>query len=272
MSTLEVTHDQVFWDDRQLAALRSLGLENTPKPDLALFLAYCQKTGLDPFSRQIYCIGRGGRWTIQASIDGLRIVAQRSGEYAGQTPPMWCGSDGVWVDVWLSDQAPSAAKIGVYRQGFSEALMAVATYDSYAARNKDGNPQGLWKQMPDVMLAKVAEALALRKAFPNDLSGIYSSEEMDQADVKVTAQKVEQAVNVVKEIASKKIDVPTDTEIVQATAVIHGVYALETPTKDQLKEWWDKADGLGILDVVVDGEMVRQVITDALIDVEEIAS
>lgn len=187
-NALAVSTDQTTWGQNQLAALRQLGLEQASTGDLALFLHYAQRTGLDPFSRQIYMIGRwsqgGTKYTIQSSIDGLRIIAQRSGEYAGQTQPMWCGADGAWTDVWLKSEPPVAAKIGVYRAGFVEPLYAVARLESYMPKTKDGKPSGLWGTMPDVMLAKVAESLALRKAFPNDLSGIYTSEEMEQADVK----------------------------------------------------------------------------------------
>jgi phage recombination protein Bet len=186
MSTaLVVSQDQKTWDKEQIAALRQIGLEGASEGDLALFLHYAQRTGLDPFSRQIYMIGRNSKgttkYTIQSSIDGLRIIAQRSGEYAGQTAPMWCGPDGDWKDVWLDSKPPVAAKIGVYRKGFTEALWAVARLDSYAPKYQ-GKLSGLWVTMPDVMLAKVAESLALRKAFPNDLSGIYTTEEMAQAD------------------------------------------------------------------------------------------
>jgi len=193
-NALAVAPDQKYWDDTQLAALRQIGLSDAPAGDLALFLHYAQRTGLDPFSRQIYMIGRydsrsgGNKYTIQSSIDGLRIIAQRSGEYAGQTQPLWCGPDGEWRDVWLEVQPPTAAKIGVYRQGFVEPLYAVATTASYMPQGKDGKPMGLWSKMPDVMLAKVAEALALRKAFPNDMSGLYSDDEMSQADAKVVPQ------------------------------------------------------------------------------------
>jgi phage recombination protein Bet len=271
MTALVVQSDQAFWDDKQLAALKTLGLEQASKPDLAVFLAYCQKTGLDPFARQIYMIGRGGRFTIQASIDGLRIVAQRSGEYAGQTQPMWCGPDGAWTDVWLQSTPPSAAKVGVYRQGFSEPLIAVARLDSYAPTKNDGSLMGLWAKMPDVMLAKVAEALALRKAFPNDLSGIYSSEEMEQADSKAPIVK---AATLAKEKASKPVveAAPTEEQIEKAKAIIDAVYSIDSPTREDLKGWWDQADKHGLLDVVVNDEVVRQVITDALIDVEEVAS
>jgi phage recombination protein Bet len=174
-SALAVNSDQNFWDEQQLAALKQIGLTNAPKPELAVFLHYCQRTGLDPFARQIYMIERGGRYTIQSSIDGLRIVAQRSNEYAGQAGPFWCGADGVWTDVWLQTTPPTAAKVGVMRKGFTEVLWAVAKFESYNANSP------IWKKMPDLMIAKCAEALALRKAFPNDLSGIYTAEEMEQA-------------------------------------------------------------------------------------------
>jgi len=176
-ATLAVSNEQSWWNDQQAAALKQIGLANAPKAELAVFLHYAQRTGLDPFARQIYMIERGGRYTIQASIDGLRIVAQRSGEYAGQVGPFWCGEDGVWTDVWLEKTPPLAAKVGVMRIGFNEPLWGVAKFDSYNANSP------IWKKMPDTMIAKCAEALALRKAFPNDLSGIYTSEEMEQAEV-----------------------------------------------------------------------------------------
>lgn len=178
-TALAVSTDQEMWDDKQLAALKQLGLANAPKADLAVFLHYAQRTGLDPFARQLYMIERGGRYTIQASIDGLRIVAQRSGEYAGQVGPYWCGDDGEWIDVWLETKPPVAAKVGVMRKGFNEPLWAVAKFDSYNANTP------IWRKMPDTMIAKCAEALALRKAFPNDLSGIYTTEEMEQTEVPI---------------------------------------------------------------------------------------
>lgn len=173
-NTLAVKNDQDFWDERQIAALRVNGLEEAPKAELAVFLHFCQRTGLDPFARQIYMIKRGNRHTIQASIDGLRLVALRSGNYGGQITE-WCGKDGVWHDVWLSAEPPVAAKVSVYYKDSPHPIPAVAKFTSYSTG------QGLWNKMPDLMIAKCAEALALRKAFPQDLSGIYSDEEMEQS-------------------------------------------------------------------------------------------
>jgi phage recombination protein Bet len=234
MSTaLMVSPDQNQWTPTQIAALRQIGLSDAPAGDLALFLHYAQKTGLDPFSRQIYMIGRwskdGTRYTIQSSIDGLRIIAQRSGEYAGQTAPMWCGADGVWTDVWLKNEPPIAAKVGVYRAGFTEALVAVARLESYRPLTKDGKPMGLWNTMPDVMLAKVAESLALRKAFPNDLSGIYTSEEMEQAD----AKPVPQAVQAPQKAQAPVLTLLTDDERLEVCRAIQSANS-----KDALRKIW----------------------------------
>ena len=154
--------------------------------ELALFAEQVNRTGLDPFLKQIYGIYRhdsrakGEVMQVQVGIDGFRLVAERTGKYEGQTQPLWCGPDKIWHDVWTDDGPPVAAKIGVYKSGRREPTYAVAHWREYVVTYQ-GQPSGKWRDMPANMLAKCAEALALRKCFPAELSGIYAPEEMAQA-------------------------------------------------------------------------------------------
>jgi phage recombination protein Bet len=142
--------------------------------ELALFVQVCNRTGLDPFARQIYAIRYGGKQTFQVSIDGARLVAERSGRYRPGSY-YWCGPDGEWREVWNEAKEPFAAKATIYKDGMP--YEAIAHWSEYV-KKKDGKRQGLWETMPRLMIAKCAEMLALRRGFPAELSGLYSLEEL----------------------------------------------------------------------------------------------
>ena len=150
--------------------------------EVELFLAVCERTGLDPLARQIVPLPRwtGDRqaWQAFVTVDGLRVLAERTGKYAGQRGPFWCGPDGEWREVWLSSEPPCAAKVAVLREDFKEPLWGVARWETYAPVSKSGKLSPSWERMPDLMLAKCAEALALRRAFPAQMSGLYTTEEV----------------------------------------------------------------------------------------------
>lgn len=196
---LAVGAEQTEWTAQQLAVLRSVGVDKDVLPaELTAFLHESQRTGLDPFSKQIYLIGRwDGReqrkvFRSQTGIDGYRVVAHRAARRdhvkLAYADTLWCGPGGAWRDVWLASTPPAAAKVVVYKDG--DAFPGIATLNEYAAMDRNNNPTPMWRKMPATMLAKCAEALALRKAFPHDLSGIYTAEEMEQADARSAPHEV----------------------------------------------------------------------------------
>jgi phage recombination protein Bet len=146
--------------------------------EVQLFVAYCARTGLDPFSRQILTWKQGGKPIFHVGIDGFRVIAERSGKYAGQDPVAFqfaeeTKPDGKKVKYLL------AATATVYRRDFDRPVSVTAYWDEFAPR--DIKPESSWDRMPTVMLGKCAEAQAIRKAFPNDLSGLYEAAELDHA-------------------------------------------------------------------------------------------
>jgi phage recombination protein Bet len=158
---------------REIATLKDTVGKGLSDPELGLFLAYAKRTGLDPFTRQIMAWKQGDRMVLHVGIDGLRAVAERSGEYAGQGPVKFefeKQADGTQLLI--------SATATVYRKGWEHPVEVTAFWCEYAP--KAPSPESSWGRLPTVMLGKVAEAAALRKAFPRDLSQLYEPAEMTE--------------------------------------------------------------------------------------------
>lgn len=203
---------QLAGDERRLQVLKDVIAKGCTDEELETFALTAQQARLDPFAKQIYAIkrwdGKAQRevLTIQTSIDGFRLIAQRSGRYAGQVGPFWCGPDGVWRDVWLSDEPPAAARVGVRLKGIPEPVWGVAVWKRAAVQQNvyEGKAPNrrlvgvelapFWKKMGPEMLAVTAERNAIRRACPQDTYGLELAEPDELEAVQANAAEYDRAI------------------------------------------------------------------------------
>jgi phage recombination protein Bet len=166
-----------FFTEAQEQMLLKTFLGGATKDEAMVLLETVRRRRLDPFSRQVYFVKRFDSakreevWAIQTSIDGLRSIAERTGKYDGQDEP-----------TYGKDEKGEFCKVKVYRKDWSAGryAMGIAYLAEFIQKKKDGTVTAFWARMPQLMLAKCAEALAIRKAFPEDTGGLYIAEEMGQ--------------------------------------------------------------------------------------------
>jgi len=173
---------------QDLRTLRNGEADEGTMADFSKAIKKAKAQRLNPFEDHVYFEKNydkntdGGRvvLTLGVTIAGLRMIAQSTDEYAGQKGPLWCGKDGQWRDVWLEDEPPAAAKVGILRHSFAEPLWSVARWSDYAKTYKSGDAKAMWASMGPHMLAKCAEANGLRRAFPDRTAELYTPEEMEK--------------------------------------------------------------------------------------------
>jgi phage recombination protein Bet len=169
----------------KIELIKSTVAKGVTDEELQLFLYVSRCTGLDPLARQIHAVKRWSAkdqreiMSIQTGIDGYRLIADRTGNLAGIDDPIY--------DKEGADH-PNKASVTVHKMvdGTPREFTASARWDEYVQmiKQKDApdKPGPMWAKMPYLMLGKCAESLALRKAFPAEMSGLHTFEEMEQAD------------------------------------------------------------------------------------------
>lgn len=165
-----------LWESK-IDIVRRMYCAQLTEDEFEVFLHICRHTNLDPSMKQIYAIKRGGKLTTQTGIDGYRLIAERTGKYAPGREPTYSYNDkGALISA-------TAYVKKITSDGTWHEVSATAFFEEYCQRDTQGNPTQFWKKFRHVMIAKCAETLALRKAFPGDLSAIRTEEEMMQDEL-----------------------------------------------------------------------------------------
>lgn len=208
MSNLTTTNTALAQDTitrftpEQIDLIKRTVANGTTDDELKLFLYMASRTGLDPFARQIHAIKRKGRMTIQIGIDGYRVIADRTGRYApGREPAFNYDDEGKLKS--------ATAYVKKLAGNTWHEVAATAHWDEFYPG--DGDNGFMWRKMPHTLLAKVAECQALRRAFPAELSGLYSNEEMAQADSEPAEQSwvaTESSIKPYREMLEHSIKTP----------------------------------------------------------------
>lgn len=195
------------------------------------FMHVSAQLGLDPLRKQIYAFVFNKdkpdrrRMSIIVGIDGFRSVAKRSREYRPDTRAPRYSYDPALVDEAKNPLGLISAEVSVFQFSHDawHEVTAVAYWDEFApiveggkwvsgedgrrSFKKDGTMQldpakETWRKMPRVMLAKCAEAQAIRRAWPEDLSAVYADEEIDRAKtIDLTATEIAEKANVESRLA-----------------------------------------------------------------------
>lgn len=188
--------------------------EKPPEFAVRLLEETCQRTGLDWKLRHCYLIQRGGKWRVELSIDGFRLIGSQDESYGGQEGPFFTtGPDSGWTDI-PPENAPYAAKVGIkHKDGTT--TWAVAKFKDYAT-----GP--MWQKFACTMIAKCAEMLAWRKAFPGKLGGLYGDDEMSQATSKADKARVAKESSRVE-----TVEEPTDGLAHKYRILLHGAKSKE---------------------------------------------
>lgn len=198
----------------QLQLIRNTIAKDCNTDEFNLFIEMCRRYHLDPIKRQIYAIVTNKKnddkrqLVVVTGIDGYRSIAARSGRYRGPDVRPDFEFDEAAKNPDTNPLGLVSCAVTVYKQddrGDWHGVVGVAYWDEYAPiedmwgedpQTGKRRPTGkkklkdMWAKMGRNQLAKCAEAQALRKGWPEDLGGIYASEEMDRTVANETASEL----------------------------------------------------------------------------------
>ena len=243
--------------EKDVTTLVQVGVipQGTPDSAISMYAKFCAESNLSPFKKQVHLVKRwtkdGDRYTIQTGIDGYRAIANRTGQYAGNDDYRFDEGLTEYEAIKGNRKPPTTATATVYRivGGVRCPFSSTARWDEYVQTNKEGKPSAMWAKMPYLMLGKCAEALALRKAFPEEIGGVYTDEEMAQAEVvdipKQAAQSglvkdvpaVQDAVVVETKKTAKPKEEPKATDDAEVFKTLKELVTESKTTQDLLVAW-----------------------------------
>lgn len=216
-----------LWESK-VDIVRRMYCATLSNDEFEVFLHICRHCGLDPSMKQIYAIKRGGKLTPQTGIDGYRLIAERTGKYApGREATYNYNDKGALISA-------TAYVKKMTNDGTWHEVSATAFFEEYCQKDGQGQPTQFWKKFRHVMIAKCAETLALRKAFPGDLSAIRTEEEMQQAEV-FSAPDIQCETNL-KQMESDTKTIQIENSTVRENRTVEKKQMKQKISSDQMTE------------------------------------